>query len=379
MHSDKDLTGRSFQRMRAAFKFHRGCVREISFGGNSADFKKFFKATNFPFPVLESLVVDFKRGDKAKLPDTFLRGPKLSDLHLQRLKFEHATLASVFGFLSSATALTDLSLEIDMSFGSPEVSLLACLQGMPCLRNLRLSIPRSSKPSDFPLWPSNPGDIVPLSKLTCFYYDGHHLLLDDLLAGISAPSLRDGDFSFSEAISLHTVHLPRFIGEMEERYDIAQINITFHKYSISLLTRSECTSHCKRKFELHSDRGRFPVSMEMSSALSTRLATVEGLHVNVIWLTRGISYNAVPWRRMFQHFPSVRVLHLKGTKFYDYIAGALQEFTDLALLPALEEIELGRDVGFICESDRANRLADFQPFVSTREQAGRPVKVFSGK
>jgi len=82
---------------------------------------------------------------------------------------------------------------------------------------------------------------------------------------------------------------------------------------------------------------------------------------------------------MFQHFPSVRVLHVKGTKYYDYIVGALQEFTDLALLPALEEIELGRDVGFICESDRANRLADFQPFVSTRGQAGRPVKVFSGK
>ncbi len=368
MHSNKDRTERAFQRMHAAFKFHRDCVREISFRGTSADFDKFFKATNFPFPVLESLVLDFKTG-ASKLPDTFLRGPKLSDLHLQRLRFEHATLASVFGFLSSATALTDLSLEIDTVFGSsPEASFLACLQGMPCLRNLRLSIPRSSKPPDFSSRPSTPGDIVPLSKLTCFYYDGHHLFLDDLLVGISAPSLRDGDFSFSDAISLQIVHLPRFIGEMEECYDIAQINLALQKYSISLLTRSKCTSHCKRKFELHSDRGRFPVSMEMSSALSTRLATVEELHVNVIWPTRGISYNAVPWRGMFRHFPSVRVLHVKGTKYYDYIVGALQEFTDLALLPDLEEIELGKDVYFIYESDRANQL---------REQAGRPAKVFS--
>ncbi len=44
------------------------------------------------------------------------------------------------------------------------------------------------------------------------------------------------------------------------------------------------------------------------------------------------------------------------------------------MLPALEEIELCMAPD-ITESQRASKLAAFQPFVSTRQQAGRPVKI----
>jgi len=46
------------------------------------------------------------------------------------------------------------------------------------------------------------------------------------------------------------------------------------------------------------------------------------------------------------------------------------------MLPALEEIELCMAPD-ITESQRASELAAFQPFVSARQQAGRPVKISS--
>jgi len=49
---------------------------------------------------------------------------------------------------------------------------------------------------------------------------------------------------------------------------------------------------------------------------------------------------------------------------------------DLTFLPTLEEIELGINTFMNSESERASRLATFQPFVSARQQAGCPVKVF---
>jgi hypothetical protein len=109
------------------FGRHRDRVCEISFEGMSAGLNIFFDVTICSFPALESLVLNFKAGFELKVPDTFFRGPKLSDLHLRRLRFGHA-LTYVSGFLSSATALTDLSLEIDIVFGpSPETSFLVCL------------------------------------------------------------------------------------------------------------------------------------------------------------------------------------------------------------------------------------------------------------
>jgi hypothetical protein len=106
---NKDF-GSALWRMRAALK-HRDRVREISLEGivefEDKFFGEFFKATQCTFPVLESLSLCFGNNYQPNLPNTFLRGPDLSNLHLRRLKLERATLASISGFLLSATALTE--------------------------------------------------------------------------------------------------------------------------------------------------------------------------------------------------------------------------------------------------------------------------------
>jgi hypothetical protein len=130
-----------------------------------------------------------------------VKGPDLSDLHLQRLELKHVSLTSISGFLSSAKTLTDLILEIDLGENpSAQMPFLVCFQSMPCLRRLDLSS-RLYIGIQFPPTPTAPIRIVPLSNLTFFRFVGHIELLDALVAGLSAPLLKDVDIWFSGANS----------------------------------------------------------------------------------------------------------------------------------------------------------------------------------
>ncbi|KAF8473650.1 hypothetical protein DFH94DRAFT_137259 [Russula ochroleuca] len=369
-------------RMRAALK-HHDRVREINFRGGWAHFDKFFKETNRTFPVLESLVLGFENGFIPKLPDIFLGGPDLLNLHLRRLQLEHVFLANISGFLLTATALTDLSLQIDTAFSPPpKTSLLVCLQCMRLLR--RLDLHTAYKFLEFPLQPSTPEDIVPLSKLTCFRYVGNIVYLDILAAGLSAPSLQDVDFDFP--VEPPIVHLPRFINEIEEHYHAIHVTFRGWGFHLSLQSRSEYINHCKPHFKLGSvptHRSRPPDSiLGISSALSTRLTAVEELRVTFDEADANVWEDFIPWRRFLQQFSSVKALRTEGANNF-YIARTLlqdheEPGCDLAFLPALEEIELGKNSMSTPESQRGLELAAFEPFVSVRQQAGRPVKVFFG-
>ena len=181
----QDTTGIILWRMRAALK-HHDRVRGISFQWTSGGFNEFLKATNCPFPILDSLILDVSRHSRhepePKLPDTFFRGQDPSDLHLRHLELYNFSLASISRFLSFATGLTNLCLLINTAFSpSPETSLVACLQGMPCLRRLDLTI--SSDPLKSPSGASSPQHITSLSKLTYFRYAGHNVFLDALVGG----------------------------------------------------------------------------------------------------------------------------------------------------------------------------------------------------
>ena len=153
---------------------------------------------------------------------------------------------------------------------SAETSLLACFQGMPCLHRLHLSLTLGS-----PYQPSTPWfkDIVSLSELTCFSFVGKIVFLDALMAGLSAPSLRDVNFRFYNKNSSLFVHLPRFINEMDERY--YAIHLVFEGcYShLLLLTQSEFNGHSKPRFKVCPVVG--PYLESIISALSTRLTTVK--------------------------------------------------------------------------------------------------------
>ncbi|KAH9994200.1 hypothetical protein BJV77DRAFT_995298 [Russula vinacea] len=317
-----DITGIALLRMRAVLMHHHDHVRKISFGGTRANFDEFFN----------SLSLDFYDGYEPKIPDTFLRGPDLSDLHLRRLSFHGSvSLASVSGFLLS----------------SSEATLLTCLQGLPCLRHFDLFI-SLLRPLNSPSQSSTTKDIVLLSKLTCLYYIGPGVLLDALVAGLSAPSLHDANIHFSDTTLPPIVHLPRFINEIEERYYAVHVSFQGSFFRLSFLTQSESIGHCYPHFTLSLDMSynqetitRQEKIMRISGALSTRLTIMEELRVTFD------RTNAIFWEDLFYD---------QGPDNY------------LTFLPALEEMELSH--GF--------ELAAFESFISARQQVGRPVKVFFG-
>lgn len=236
----RDMTASSIWRMRYALK-HRDRVRNIAFEGTSADFDKFFKATNCAFPVLESLILSFKYGYKINIPDTFLRGPDLSTLHLRSLRLDGVSLAFISGFLSSATSLTDLFLRINTV--SSEKSLLVCLQGMTCLRRLDLTVPSSHRllESSSQSSSSTP-KVVLFSRLACFRYVGPSVYLDALVAKLSAPSLQDVDFYFHDDIWPSIEHLPRFINEIRECYHAVQVTFEQAGFRLTMLTQSDTSA-----------------------------------------------------------------------------------------------------------------------------------------
>jgi hypothetical protein len=348
------------------------CVRKITFEGTRGNFEDFFKVTDCAFPVLESLSLRSKYGDGLKFPDTFLGGPDPSNLHLRSLELTDVSFVSIPGFLLSITALADLSLAIDTaSHPSSETSLLECLQGMRCMRSLKLSILSSSSSSQ----PSVPKDIVPLPKLTQFRYDGESVFLDALMAGLSAPFLLEADIDLLGGIQPRIVHLPRFINEIEECYPTA--HVTFLRgVRLSLLAPSEYISHCKPHFAImiHSPDS----TIRMSEVLSMRLAIVEELRFTFKWTRMGYGWET--WRRFLQQFPSVKALRIEGATGSCIARIFRQDHEepddDLTFLPALEEIEVGKTPSSTCKRQTRSWMAPLRPFISARQQAGRPVKVF---
>jgi hypothetical protein len=382
LYRPRDITGSAIWRMRAALR-HRDRVREISFEGNGVMFEKFITATNYHFPALESLVLIFPHGHaKPDIPATFLRGPDRSDLPLRRLGLYGASLASVSGLLLSATALTDLTLSVtsnaalfDPSQGS---FLLACLQGMQCLRSLDLT--KKYDRRDFQFQHSTTlKDIVPLLKLTRFHYSGAATFLNSLMSGLSAPSLQDARFALS--IESPLLYLSRVIDDVSE--DFRSVSVTFDTGYFHLLssTHSGEIDHSKpASFRFNVNYSPYSIN-SINSTPSAKLAMAEELTLNFP------SSNMTNWDGVFSlreflcQFRRVRVLRVNP--FVRQVGHYLQQQDDreASILPVLEQVRLS--IPYLpatrlgCSYEEYQRraveaVAAFEPC----ERAGRLVKVY---
>jgi F-box-like len=376
------ITASALWRMHAALR-HRNRVREISFGGYGVTFKKFIKATNYHFPALESLVLSFPRFPRdhgePDIPATFLRGPDRPDLPLRRLGLYDASLASVSGLLLSATALTDLTLSVNAAdLGPSEASLiLTCLQGAQCLRSLDLSAPYG-----FPDFRSQdsiatPKDIVPISKLTRFQYYGPTTFLNDLMSGLSAPSLQDVCFVLCKKSPL--LYLSRVIDDVSEEF--RSVSVTFEMdyfYLLSSTHPGEIDHSKPASFRLNVNYSPYSIS-SINSTPFTKLAMAEELTLNNLDFP---SSNRTRWEHVFslreflRQFRSVRVLRVNP--FVQNVGLYLKQDDGEAILPVLEQVELSiTSRSNICSDEEYQRrvaeaLTAFEPC----ERAGRLVKVY---
>jgi len=120
--------------------------------------------------------------------------------------------------------------------------------------------------------------------------------------------------------------------------------------------------------------------MQISNLLSPKLAIVEELLlVSTCYCP---PHPPTPWRRFFELFHSVKVLRLQHDGVFD-IAHSLQQDQEesVPVLPSLEKIVLYEGLGSP-ESDLEDEgtvMEAFGPFITARQQAGRPVKISQGK
>ena len=370
----EDTTSSALWRMHAALK-HRDRVREISFGGWDVIFGEFIRATNHHFPALQSLVLSLPRDHEPDIPATFLRGAEQSDLPLRRLRLYGASLAPVSGLLLSATALTDLTLELRYNaagFGSSQKSFfLGCLQGLKSLRNLNLNAPCNPQESQSH---SSPRDIVPLLKLTHFHYSGSTIFLNDLMSGLSAPSLQDAKFLLVGFPSPF-LYLSRIIDDVREEFRSVSVTFGIENFHLRSSTHLRKIDHFKPSFT-------FYMFCPPSSIINNRTPSMKLTVVEELALTSNSSdttrlEHAFSLREYLRQFRSVRVLRVNS--FEREVGIYLQQ--DETILPMLEEVDLSisrsaEDSDEEYQRRVAEVLAAFEPFVSARERAGRLVKVY---
>ena len=379
-----DLSSEDMDRLLSALK-RPGRIREIDLRLNSAELDKIFKskATKCRFPALESLAICDRYYRLQKIPATFLKGTNLH-LRLRSLKLDPISLESVSRLLSSATALTDLSLKFNRYCQANLSGLLPQLQGLPHLRRLDLTITRFTNYSGQLSGLTEPKDSFPLTKLTSFHYGGHSEFLDFLMMGFEAPSLQDIVIHLNDPfLTLHSFpHLPRFFNGAKKHYHAAHFVLKQGFFVFSLLAPSEGVGHNSLRFRLPTPhpppfRGRKTQKwdkewmMEVASAFSAKLSTVEELAL-IKDTPRGDGF--MPWCTILKQFPSVKEFRIEGVNNHR-VAGALQPYrsgANLSVLPALERITLCISLH---NANRSSELAVFQPFVTARQQVGRQVQV----
>jgi hypothetical protein len=379
-YSTIPLTSKGAGRLRSGLRRHNR-VCEITFAGFKDGFAEFFKDTKCHFPILERLQLYSVGSGTLDLPAKFLGG---STPHLKCLKVVHCVaFSSIAQILSSATALIELTLGTDTPFGpSPEESLPAYLQAMPCLRRLHLKIKRWPTGGVKLAQPTNPEGVVPLTNLKYFQYNGPSVALNALLGWLTAPSLQGLYIWLDDEVTSSISHLSRFIDDVDKTFHSAQLGVYERHSHISLLTESEVSTLIESLFRFRINSKSHQESiMRMSNVLSSRLTTVKQL-VITLKKRKDSSWNDVAmWRRFLRLFCNVKVLRLEQDAVHD-IANCLEptfggsELASRGFLPSLEVIELCANETYTLENESVSaELAAFQPFASARKQAGRPIEV----
>ncbi|KAI0249098.1 hypothetical protein BJV78DRAFT_1156041 [Lactifluus subvellereus] len=387
----------------AALKSYPDRVRRIAISGWNYNLEGVCKATNCSFPALESfdLLAAGNPGIGAyparfTFPARMLLGSAAS---LRRLELKNVIFKSLSQLLSSTTGLVDLTLHIDTICRSSLVSLLAHLQGMPCLRSLEVqtlshcshtagslnsstsgsretstSASREASTSASRETSTQRGDIVSMSRW-CF---------EPLAASLSAPFLQDLNIHLKKDSSVEPLpHLSRFIRDVEEQFFAAQVKLAPEDFEISVLTHSHSIDEPRRRISIR-DIGRWKV--QTGTALNAKLTTVEELFLESPYPDleggpRWLSQCPIPWGGFLGQFHNVKILRVERGLVLD-VAHFLSQVSALDLLPALEEIELRSSVSRYV--DDAEPISDIQreavdgtlrPFVTAREQTGRPVKI----
>ena len=216
---------------------------------------------------------------------------------------------------------------------------------------------------------------VTLPNLRVFAFVGDADHLEELLPGITAPLLERLEIRFFNKSDFSVPHLLQFMGATENNLGFGSTKFYFHQNVVRIKAYPH---HGATMFNFSLAIGEkyldsmVSVAARISHSLRTMFSTVEHLFLEIQWQQRKFSH-IVPshnlWRRLFRLFSNAKTLHVDvDDEFGGEISRSLLAEDGESAMETLPELE-------VLQYNTARRIQGkvFDPFIDTRNRAGRPV------
>ena len=335
--------------------------------------EKISTAMQKPFPVLKSLHISSRNAPV--LPTEFLGGsaPRLQSIDILCIPFP-----ALPTLLLSTGKLTRLELRNIPRTGyiSP-AAMVVGLAAFPRLIEFTIDF-RSATPHPDPIHPP-PITRTILPAFAIFHFWGTSEYLEDLVARIDAPQLKDIFASFwNPLVDFRVVQLPMFIDRSAvPRLTQAYAEVLFHPYCVNL----SANSHANFTYappgtltyspEVHCEGVDQQVS-HMAQVLSHFSATLSNVaHLGLRYKTPKEGYQIkgidnVEWLPLLRQFSTVQLLHV-SKEIAGNVALALEGISGDAVAEALPSLDVIYLMGLPASS--------IKKFLAARQLSGRPVTV----
>ena len=337
--------------------------------------ERFLEMMQYPFPALTHLEL-FKWLDEdegaAVIPDSFLDG---SAPLLQYLALTDVAFPALPKLLLSANDLVHLDLRRIAHAGyiSPEV-MVASLSSMTKLRYFCLTFdsPRSRPSRESRRSP--PMIRTALPSLTCFSFEGLSEYVEDFVARIDAPLLRDIQISIFNQLIFDNPQLS-YIINCAERFNRVNAEVSFLKYNASVELSSE-TGGCLL-LQLSCSQADWHVS-SVAQLCDVSLHPIPSLENLTVTTNSGNTrhferFDIEPsqWEELLYPFTNVKNLYLAedvGLHTATALQGLVGESV-IQLLPALQSLFING----LQPSGPTWEAA--QSFVAARQRYGHPIAI----
>lgn len=374
---DKSLTLSDEDDVIAALE-HHDRVRYVGISVTGSLLGKMATVMQEPFPMLSHLWLSSKDGNVPVLPEAFLGGPtpRLRVAHLEGIPFP-----ALPTHLSSATDLVDLQLlSIPPTGYVPPDAMVAGLAALTRLETLSIGF---QSPTPLPDQRClRPPPRITFPSLTTFNFRGVSEYLEDLVAQIDAPLLKNVTIMYFNQLIFHIPRLSQFISRTESlnlaRFKHARVEFGESHVFVSLFEGQVEPGPLESHFALQiSCRGLDWQISHISDALSQSSAILS--HVdNLLIDTRDLHLGwrddtrvePSEWLELLHPFTAVATLRV-SKQLARHVALALEDIAiageDVAeMLPALH---------LLCLEDEPE--ASVERYIMARRISDRPVNVLN--
>ena len=356
---------------------HRNRVCQISFSNLPHSLSRIFATMmQESFPALNHLYFDLEEESPVPLPDSFLGGhaPRLRSLTLASIPFP-----SLPTLLLTTKDLVELRLWgiTESGYISP-AAMVTCLSSLTRLENLELRFDFGSLPDESRKHPPLLTRID-LPTLTHFEFVGANEYVEELVAWINAPLLRDVFVAFFNERHFDISQFNQFIGRAKFFKLLHRAVVDFDRSAFPQFSLSEdpvggatvgllasCTP-LERQLSSLEILSSSPSSPLQPSSFE-RLDLPNGITSPKYWDNH---LAKVRWLELLQPFTSAKYLYL-GSGIAPHIIRMLRNLageSTTELLPALQRI-------FVQDCQQFEALREsMEPFISARQLSGHPVAV----